>query len=174
MTFVERMIGAARLDVRTYEEVEADPSAFSQALAVVALAGVAAGIGSGYHLGFAGLLGGAVASILSWVVWAWLTWLIGTKWLGEAQTSADTGELLRTVGFSASPGLLRVLGLLPVVGGVVFAVTSIWMLITMVIAVRQALDLRSTGRAVVICLIGWVLHMVIFFGLLRLLRAGTG
>jgi hypothetical protein len=67
-----------------------------------------------------------------------------------------------------------VLGVLPVVGGLVFAVTSIWMLLTMVIAVRQALDLRSTGRAVVICLIGWVLHMVIFFGLLRLLRAGTG
>jgi hypothetical protein len=106
-------------------------------------------------------------------VWAWLTWLIGSKWLGEAQTSADTGELLRTLGFAASPGLLRVLGVVPVLGGLVFVVTSIWMLITMVVAVRQALDLRSTGRAVVICLIGWVLHMVIFFGLLRLLRLGS-
>jgi len=173
MTFVERMIGAARLDVRAYEEVEADQGATSQALAVVVLAALAAGIGSGLGVGLGGLLAGALASILSWLAWAWLVWFIGTKWLREAQTSSDTGELLRTLGFAASPGLLRVLGVVPVLGYLVFTVTTIWMLVTTVVAVRQALDLRSTGRAVVICLIGWVLHVVIFFGLLRLLRAGT-
>jgi Yip1-like protein len=172
MTFVERMIGAARLDVRAYEEVEADRGAMGQALVVVVLAAVAAGIGSGYAVGMAGLIGGAVASIVSWLVWAGLVWLIGTKLLPEAQTSADTAELMRTVGFSASPGLLRVLGIVPLVGGLIFTVTTIWMLVTMVVAVRQALDLRSTGRAVVICLIGWVLHVIIFMGLLRLLRVG--
>ena len=172
MTFVERMIGAARLDIATYEEVEADRDATGQALGVVVLAALAAGIGS-FHMGVAGLIGGALAGIISWVVWAWLIWLIGTKWLREEQTSSDTGELLRTLGFAASPGLLRVLGLLPLLGGVVFAATSIWMLVTVVVAVRQALDLRSTGRAIIICLIGWVLHVAIFIGLLRLLRWGS-
>ena len=89
------------------------------------------------------------------------------------ETRADTAELMRTLGFSASPGLLRVFGVVPLLGGVIFAATTIWMLITMVVAVRQALDLRSTGRAVIICLIGWVLHVAIFFGLIRLLHWGS-
>jgi hypothetical protein len=170
MTFVQRMMGAAQLDTRVYEEVEADRGATGQALAVVVLAAVAAGVGSGFGIGLGGLLGGALAGILSWLVWAWLVWLIGTRLLPDPETRADTGELMRAIGFSAAPGLVRVLGILPLVGGLVFMVTSIWMLVTMVVAVRQALDLRSTARAVVICLIGWVLHMIVFAGLLRLLR----
>src|SRR5258706_8881117 len=96
MTFVERMIGAARLDVRAYEEVEADQGATSQALAVVVLAAVAAGIGSGLGVGLGGLLAGALASILSWLAWAWLVWFIGTKWLREAQTDSHTRHPLPT------------------------------------------------------------------------------
>jgi hypothetical protein len=47
---------------------------------------------------------------------------------------------LRTIGFSSSPGLIRVLGLIPDLAGIVFFTASIWMLTAMVIAVRQALD----------------------------------
>jgi hypothetical protein len=172
MTFVDRMIGAARLDPRVYEEVEADHGATGQAMAVVALAAIAAGVGGGYRFGLGGLIATALVGIVSWLVWAVIVYVVGTRWLREPQTSADTGQLLRTIGFSASPGLLRVLGVLPLVGGAVFLVTWIWMLVTMVVAVRQALDLRSTGRAVVVCLIGWVLHIIVYTVLLRALRVG--
>jgi hypothetical protein len=172
MTFVQRMVGAARLDPHAYEEVEADRGATGQALAVVVLAAVAAGIGSA-GVGGTGLVAGALAGVASWAVWAWLIWLIGNRWLRGTDTSADTGELLRALGFASAPGLLRVLGIVPVLRGLVFVVTALWMLLTMVVAVRQALDLQSTGRAVVICLVGWVLHVVIFAVLLALLRGAA-
>ena len=47
-------------------------------------------------------------------------------------------------------------------GWIVFLVASIWMLVAMVIAVRQALDYESTLRAVGVCVIGWIIQTIIF------------
>jgi hypothetical protein len=159
MTFIERMIGAAKLDTRVYEEVEADRTATPQALAVVVLASAAAGIGIGE--GLRGLLFGTVAGLLGWVIWAWLIYFIGTRWLPEPGTQADTGELLRTIGFATSPGILRVLGVVPALGPIVFVVTTVWTLVAVIVAVRQALDYRSTARAVGVCIIGWLVQVAI-------------
>jgi hypothetical protein len=155
------MIRAAKLDVQLYEEVEADRDAMGQAVAVVVLSGVAAGIGNAASGGLSGVVIGTIGAIVGWYVWAFLTYFIGTKLLPEPQTRADHGELLRTIGFSSAPGLIRVLGVIPGLMGFVFLVASIWMLIAMVIAVRQALDYQSTWRAIGVCLIGWVVQGVI-------------
>jgi len=103
-----------------------------------------------------------VGSLIGWFIWAGLTYLIGTKLLPEPETRADFGELLRTIGFSSSPGLIRVLGLVPGLTGIVFFVSGVWMLTAMIIAVRQALDYRSTLRAVGVCVIGWIVQAVVF------------
>ncbi len=161
-SFVDRMMGAAKLDVQTYEEVEGDKTATPQAMAVVLISSIAAGIG-GIRLGISGLIWMLLASLISWVLWAALVWLIGTKLLPEPETQSDVGELMRTTGFSSSPGVLRILGVLPLIGGLLQFLVGIWMLVAMVIAVRQALDYRSTGRAVGVCLIGWVIAMVVFW-----------
>jgi len=160
-TFQNRIIRAAKLDVRLYEEVEADRGAMGQAMAVVVLSSLAAGIGGIRAGGFGGIVIGTVAALAGWYLWAWLTYLIGTKLLPEPQTHSDPGELLRTIGFSSSPGLIRVVGFIPGLGQAVFLVASIWMLVAMVIAVRQALDYTSTLRAVGVCLIGWAIQIVI-------------
>ena len=157
---IERMIRAAKLDVNLYEEVEADKGALSQALGVVVLSGVAAGIGSIGAAGIAGIFTGTIAALIGWFVWAYIVYIIGTKLLPQPQTKADYGELLRTVGFSSSPGLIRVLGFIPFLSGIVFIAASIWMLIAMVVAVRQALDYTSTLRAVGVCIIGWIIQMI--------------
>ena len=159
-----RMIRAAKLDVSLYEEVEADTGATGQAMLVVVLSSLAAGIGIG-NGGLIVLLLGAIAALLAWYIWAFLTYFIGTRFLPEAETEADVGQLLRTIGFASSPGLLRILGVIPEVFDsftqIVFLGCAIWMLVAMVIAVRQALDYRSTGRAILVCGIGWVIQFVI-------------
>jgi hypothetical protein len=164
------MIGAAKLDVQTYEEVEADTAAMGQSMWVVVLSSVAAGIGSG--AGIVGLVVGSLAALIGWFVWALVTYLIGTKMLPEPQTEADVGQLLRTTGFSASPGLLRVFGVIPGLGMLAVGVANIWMLVSMVVAVRQALDYNSTGRAVGVCLIGW-LALVLITMVLGVVTIGT-
>ncbi len=160
-SLVGRMIRAAKLDVGLYEEVEADTGATGQAMLVVVLSSVAAGIGSMGGAGLKGLLLGALTALASWYIWAFLTYFIGTRLLPESQTEADVGQLLRTTGFSSSPGLLRILGILPGLTGIVFLGCAVWMLVAMVIAVRQALDYHGTGRAITVCLIGWVVQVAI-------------
>jgi len=167
----DRMIRAAKLDVHLYEEVEADTGAMGQAMTVVVLSSVAAGIGSISAGGIRGVVVGTILALIGWYIWAYLTYLIGTKLLPEPQTKTDHGELLRTIGFSSSPGLIRVLGFIPVLGGLLMFAGSIWMLVAMVIAVRQALDYKSTWRAVGVCAIGWVIQMVILVVVFSLLTS---
>ena len=169
--FQDRIIRAAKLDVNLYEEVEADKGAMGQALGVVVLSSLAAGIGALGEGGIGRLVVGTVAALIGWLVWAFLTYIIGTKILPEPQTQSDYGELLRTLGFASAPGLIRIFGFIPAVSYVIFLGASVWMLIAMVVAVRQALDYQSTLRAVGVCVIGWLIQAAI---LLFVLVVGGG
>jgi hypothetical protein len=159
-TFGERVIGAARLNTAIYEEVENDKGATGQAAGVVVVASIAAGLGG--HPSVSGLVFGVIAGLVAWVIWSYLTWFIGTKWLPEAGTHADLGQLMRTVGFAQAPGVLQILGIIPFLGGLIMLAVAIWVLVAVVIAVRQALDYTSTGRAVGVCVIGWLIQIAIF------------
>src|SRR5690349_16290105 len=136
-TFADRIVGALRLDPKVYEEVEANRGTTSQAIAVVLLASLAGGLGlADIHApNPTALITQTAGALIGWVSWALLTYSIGTRFLPEPQTRADAGELLRTLAFAGSPGLLRIFGLIPVVGLAIYAIGSIWMLIAMVVAV---------------------------------------
>jgi hypothetical protein len=173
-SLTERMLGAAKLDTATYEEVEADATATPQAMLVVVLASVAGGFGAIRAMGVGGVLVAALASLIGWYVWAFITYFVGTRVLPGAKTQADIGQLLRTIGFSATPGLIRVFAIIPGLGMLVSFVASVWMLVAMIVAVRQALDYESTGRAVGVCLIGFVLNFAMLFVLGKLLGIPVG
>jgi len=160
-SITDRMVRAAKLDVNLYEEVEADSTALGQAVLVVILSSLASGIGSISVTGFGGIITGIIVALIGWFAWAFITYFIGTKILPQPQTNADFGQLLRTIGFSSSPGIIRILGVIPFLYGIANLVAGVWMLIAMVIAVRQALDYDSTWRAVGVCLLGWVIYIVI-------------
>jgi hypothetical protein len=167
--FINRMIRAAKLDVHLYEEVEADAKLLSQAMGVVILSSFAAGIGSIGRGGVVGIISGTVFALLGWLIWAYIAYFIGTKFLPEPQTKSSPSEMLRTTGFSSSPGLIRVFGIVPGLASVVFLAASIWMLVAMIIAVRQALDYTGTLRAVGVCLIGWLVQIVVLVLLFSLM-----
>ena len=172
--FTKRMIRAAKLDGRLYEEVEADHGATGQAAAVVIISSLAAGIGALPGGAFSDLVFSILAALLGWVVWALMTYWIGTRLLPEPQTRANIGEMLRTVGFSSAPGIILIISIIPLLltpsippmvrlamFDVIHLTAWVWMLIAMVVAVRQALDYRSTGRAIAVCAIGLMIVLVL-------------
>jgi hypothetical protein len=164
-TFFRRIIGAAMLDTATYEEIEADRKATPQALAVVVFSSLAAAIGArGSSGGPEALAFFAVASVIamvSWAAFAMLTFEVGAHILPTPETRADVGELLRTLGFAAAPGLIQVFALLPGARVPVFTVAIVWAVAASVVAVRQALDYTSTRRALAVCALGVLLSTAI-------------
>jgi hypothetical protein len=161
-SFTMRLIGALSLDAAIYEEVESDRSATGQALAVVVLSSLAAGIGARgvADVTLQGVVFISTVALIGWAAWALVTFEIGSRLMPEPQTRVDVGQLLRTIGFAAAPGLLRVLGVIHGVTIPVFAATAVWMLVAMVVGVRQALDYTSTARAIAVCVLGGLLTLI--------------
>jgi hypothetical protein len=161
MTFGQRVAGVLTLSASTFEDIEADQRASTQALAVVVLASVAGGIGAGLLFGPLALLTETFAALIGWVMWAGVTYVIGTKLFPEPQTQSDMGELLRVIGFSYAPQVFNVFAFVPLLGRGVRVFVALWLLAATIVAVRQALDYRSTWRAVAVVLIGWWFFVII-------------
>ena len=161
MSFKDRIIGAAKLNLNVYKEVGSDNGATSQAVLIVALSGLATGLGGIYRGGISGIFLVIIACLAGWYLCALITYYIGTKLLPESETSTDIGELLRIIGFASVPSLIRVLGIIPHVETLAFFVSSIWILIAIVMAVKQSLQYKSTIKTIGICFIGWLVQALI-------------
>jgi hypothetical protein len=158
-----RMIGAMQADVKTFEEIEADPNAMTQAITVIVIAGVAALIGNIFRTGLVGGILALVASLASYALFSFIVFLIGTKVMPEPTTKANFNEAFRTIGFAAAPGVFNVLAIIPILGPLIGFVVAIWSLVIGVIAVRAVLDYSNTGRAIIVCLIAAVICWVVVF-----------
>lgn len=157
----ERMVGAMKADVKTFQEIEADPNAIGQAVTVILIAGVASLVGNIWRAGmFVGMMT-LVSSLIGYALWTLLVVLIGTKVMPEPTTKADFNEGFRVIGFTASPGVFNVLAIIPFLGPLISFVVWIWMVVVGVVAVREVLDYSNTGRAIIVCLIAAVICWII-------------
>jgi hypothetical protein len=180
-SFAERMTGAMKADVHTFEEIEADRTAAPQAVAVIVLAGVASLLGNIWRLGIIGGVMMLVVNVCGYALWALVVVLIGTKVMPEPATKADFNEGFRVMGFTAAPGVFNVLAIIPFLGSLISFVIWIWMIVVGVVAVRQVLDYTNTGRAIIVCLIAgvicWIITMMVLTPLLVgswIVRSATG
>jgi hypothetical protein len=158
-TLLRRAIRALVLDAGVFEEVEADRSADWQSVAIVllvCLAGGVAALGLG-AVGVVGFVTGAVIALGGWVVWAAAIVTLGTMPLAEPQTRSNLHELLRVLGFAAMPGVFVAFAAMRAIAPLVLGIVGIWMIAAAALAVRQALDYRSTVRAIAVCVLAWAL-----------------
>src|SRR5918992_1076059 len=164
---LRRMINAARLDRTTYEEVENDPNATLQAILVVIIVALAAGIGAFLAVEDEainpvwGLVSGVIGGLIRWTLWALVTFWVGTTILKTARTNASWSQLARTTGFAQTPGILQILVFIPIIGWIIAAIAGIWQLVTMVVAVRQALDYESIWRTLGVVIIGFIIVVIV-------------
>ena len=167
--FISRTFRAIKIDVELYEEVEKDKSATVQAGTLVVLSSLAAGVGA-LHLGASNFLLAPIVSLISWYVWAYIIYFVGVKLFPEKNTKSNHGELLRTIGFSSAPGLIRIFGITPDLMAVTFIGSAFWMLACMVVGVRAALDYKSLWRAFGVVIVAWLFQAVLLFTILILFR----
>ena len=158
---MERVAGVLRLQPRVFEDIEADGGANGQALGIVVLSSLAAGAGGGVIGGLGGMVAEALGAVVGWVMWAGVTYVLGARLLPERDTRTDMGELLRVMGYSSAQTFFTILAPVPFLGRAVPSIVSFWLLATTVLAVRQALDYRSTLRAFAVVIIGWLLFVAI-------------
>lgn len=163
MSVTQRVVGVLRLDPQVFEEIEADQGANAQALAVVVLVSVVAGLGGGFQDGPFGIVRDTLGAISEWVLWALVTYVIGSRLLPEAGTRTNMGELLRTMGYAFAPFFFGFLGGVPLAGRPLRFAVEMWVAAAMVIAVRQALDYKSTLRAVAVTLSGYIFFQLVLW-----------
>ena len=161
MTFGDRVVGAMRLDQRAFEDVEADVTAIGQSVGVIVLAAVSAGVGNIYWGGVTGIVTTALTSLIGFLVWSVIVWLVGTKAMPEPTTKADFPQTFRVLGFSAAPGLASVITIIPLLGYLLMFLIWLWQLAAMVVAVKAVLDYSTIGKAIVVVLIGFVINIIL-------------
>ena len=167
--FINRIFRAIKIDMDLYEEVEKDKSATIQAGMVVVLSSLAAGVGA-LQMGVSNFLIAPILSLLSWYVWAYVIYFVGVKLFGGSKTKSDHGELLRTIGFSSAPGLIRIFGITPELMTVTFIGSAFWMLACMVVAVKSALDYDSLWKSLGVVIIAWLFQAFFLFLVIVLFR----
>jgi hypothetical protein len=172
-TLADRIIRALKLDVSLYQEVKADPASLVPAMQVVVFSSLSAGIGS-LRLGMTGFFVGTLAAFAGWFIWALVIYIAGVRILPEPQTRTSIGELFRVTGFASAPGIIRLLAVIPHVGGMVIFAASIWTLMAMIVATRQALDYKSGWRTAGVCLLGWVIQGMAIAPFLLMMTVNEG
>lgn len=155
---MDRIMGVFRLDSNTFEEIEADRDATTQAALVVLIVALIAAVGGIIGATFAedgnflrSFISALVGTFVGWVVWSAITYFVGTSLFGG---QADMGEMLRVIGFAYAPQMLRII---PCVGDII---GFIWSLIAGFIAVRQGLDLDNT-KAFLTIVVGFIAYVII-------------
>ena len=158
--FLNRLFRAAKLDAGLYEEVIADTGTMFQAMMAVFIYSAACAYGGFGRGGVAGINFGMITTLIGWYIWAFSTYYIGVRLLPEAETNLNRKAVLRAMGFASSPGLIRLLGLIPNLAGATFLIASVWMFMATVVAIKQAMNYKSIYRAVGVCMIGWIISAI--------------
>jgi hypothetical protein len=161
-SFLDRLRGALRLDVRVVQELKMSPSANVQALFVLVVVSAMAGVGitAAQSLPWGRVWWPMAMAAAGWIVWATLVWVLGTHLWPDPKTSATLPQALRPLAFATAPAAGAVLLVIPYGVGIGLTVFFAgWGLLTVTVAIRHPLRYPNTAKA-----LGVLLAASILFG----------
>jgi len=167
--FFNRIFRSFKIDPEVFNEVQKDKDATIWAALVVILSSSAAGIGA-TSLGTSNFILAPIFSLISWFVWAYIVYFVGVKLFPDAKTKTTQSALLRAIGFSSAPGIIRVFGFNEDLMAVTFIGSAFWMLVCMVVAVKETLNYKSLWKALGIVIISWFAQAFILLAILSITR----
>jgi hypothetical protein len=167
--FINRIYRSIKIDPEVFEEVQKDNNATVAAATVVVLSSLAAGIGAS-HLGRVNLFLAPGLSLITWFLWAYIVYFVGVKLFPDKKTKTTHAALLRSIGFSSAPGMIRIFGFNENLMAVTFVGSALWMLACMVVAVKQTLNYKSLGKAFGVVVIAWLVQAFALISILALTR----
>ena len=133
------------------------------------ISSLAAGIAA-KQLGASSFIFAPILSLLSWFVWAYIVYFVGVKLFPDPKTKTSHAALLRAIGFSSAPGIIRVFGFTPELMTVTFVGSALWMLACMVVAVRQTLNFKSLWKALGVVIMSWFVQAFLLISILSLTK----
>ena len=112
-------------------------------------------------------------SLIRWAFLALITYFVGSILLKTDQTDVTWGQLARTMGFAQTPAIIVSLGFFSEdIYRFITMIVTFWLIATMVIAVRQALDFKrgmsGNLRAFIVVLIASIPGLLINYYILSL------
>tara|TARA_B100001059_G_C17515345_1_gene417953 strand:- start:97 stop:618 length:522 start_codon:yes stop_codon:yes gene_type:complete len=167
--FFNRVFRSIKIDPDVYDEVQKDKTATLSAAVVVVISSLAAGIAA-KQLGASSFIFAPILSLLSWFVWAYIVYFVGVKLFPDPKTKTTHSALLRAIGFSSAPGIIRVFSFTPELMTVTFIGSALWMLACMVVAVRQTLNFKSLWKALGVVIMSWFVQAFLLISILSLTR----
>ena len=157
---LERLKGVLRLQSATFEVIERDPKATIEALLVVVAVAIAALIGSFGNDGEEGLLSGVLGAVVGWAIFSGLCYVVGTRFFSNPETSSSWGQLLRVLGYAEAPNVLTIFAFIPLFGGLIAGIGSLWALLAAILGIRQAMEMPYP-RAAAVAVIAWVIRLAL-------------
>ena len=167
--FINRIYRSVKIDPEVFDEVQKDKDATIAAGIVVVLSSLAAGIGASHH-GVINFYLAPALSLAAWFVWAYIVYFVGVKLFPDSKTKTTHQALLRSIGFSSAPGMIRIFGFNEDLMTATFIGSGFWMLACMVVAVKQTLHYKSLWKALGVVIIAWFVQAFALICILALTK----
>lgn len=167
--FFQRLKLALMVNQDFYEEVINDPKTQGHSLWVVALFAMTASFGIFSRVSGTAVNINLMVTLITWYIWAFTTYYIGTHFFSEKDTPRDRKAVMRIIGFASAPGILRLFSFIPYLSGLILLLSSVWMIYAASLALKRALNYTSMARAVGVTVLSFALSTFVQFILLVML-----
>ena len=151
----KRMQRAIMLDQTLFDEIVADPSIQGQSVWVVAIFAMTTAFGTFSMISGTAVNIGLITTIITWYIWAFSVFYVGTRILGPMSEGSDRKTIMRVVAFASAPGVIRLLGVIPKITMIILAISSIWILIAAVMGLKKVFVQATTAKITMVCVGSW-------------------